>query len=439
MTPTDIPGLKLWLRSDIGAYQDDAATVPATANNDPVAVWQDYSGNNNHAIQTTAGNRPLLKTSFDSRRGIAVRGISSDFLALTSPISWTQGVIYAFLGPSPGVTILAGDANSLAWRFNAKSEVVKTSAASILAGSLTPSSLLPAVYRMKYVSGVTSLRTWELTDATVSGSVTFGDALRYIGCALGNAQFSTKDIYHLLVFDQDVSAVHENLIIQYMADWNLHPHLIVCDGNSMTAVGEGGTAADSWPTKMATLFGNSNWQVINEGVSGQTTTDMTADAATQIDIRCNSRRPHNVVAFWEIGNALKGGASAAQALADAQTYCAARKAAGFSVAVLTVPPRTNWSPSSQGEIDDCNASLRASFPVPTNHPGIFLPRLATFGNVLIDVAARSELSNPANGSYFADGTHLTSAGYDLIATDVKAGIEIMFANQLRPCVGRAAA
>lgn len=61
-TPSDINGLVLWFDAAQDAYTDDAATV-AAGNNDTVAVWQDQSGQGNHATNTTAAQRPTYKTN----------------------------------------------------------------------------------------------------------------------------------------------------------------------------------------------------------------------------------------------------------------------------------------------------------------------------------------------------------------------------------------
>jgi hypothetical protein len=44
-------------------FQDAAMTTPVTANNDPVGAILDKSGNSRHLTQSTAGSRPLYKTS----------------------------------------------------------------------------------------------------------------------------------------------------------------------------------------------------------------------------------------------------------------------------------------------------------------------------------------------------------------------------------------
>jgi hypothetical protein len=51
------------LRSDAGLYQDAAGTTPAVANNDPVGLWQDQSGNARHVSQSTDGLRAKITTN----------------------------------------------------------------------------------------------------------------------------------------------------------------------------------------------------------------------------------------------------------------------------------------------------------------------------------------------------------------------------------------
>jgi hypothetical protein len=70
-TPRSISGLALWLDAADSQtlYQDAAATIPATATNDPVGAWLDKSGNGRHATQATAASRPTVG-SIASGRGL---------------------------------------------------------------------------------------------------------------------------------------------------------------------------------------------------------------------------------------------------------------------------------------------------------------------------------------------------------------------------------
>jgi hypothetical protein len=64
-SPESIAGLDVWYDpSDLSTlFQDAAMTTPVTANDDPVGAILDKSGNDRHATQSTANNRPLYKTS----------------------------------------------------------------------------------------------------------------------------------------------------------------------------------------------------------------------------------------------------------------------------------------------------------------------------------------------------------------------------------------
>lgn len=57
-----------YLPSEEGTlWQDTAGTVPATADGDPIARVDDISGNNNHALQSSASLRPTLRVSGDEK------------------------------------------------------------------------------------------------------------------------------------------------------------------------------------------------------------------------------------------------------------------------------------------------------------------------------------------------------------------------------------
>ena len=83
-SPTDVPGLAVWLKSESGLFQDSAGTTPATANDDPVGLWQDQSGAGNHVTQATAGARPLLKTAVQNGRNTVRFDGTNDSLAFSA-------------------------------------------------------------------------------------------------------------------------------------------------------------------------------------------------------------------------------------------------------------------------------------------------------------------------------------------------------------------
>jgi hypothetical protein len=79
--PTSISGLKLWLKADAGLYQDSGGTTPATADDDRIGLWQDQSGQGNHASQATSGKRPTLKLAIQNGRPVVRFDGADDGLA----------------------------------------------------------------------------------------------------------------------------------------------------------------------------------------------------------------------------------------------------------------------------------------------------------------------------------------------------------------------
>jgi hypothetical protein len=93
---------RLWLKADAGVFTDDAATTPATADGNVIAVWQDQSGNGYHTAQTDNTKRPLLKLAangINSRPTILFDG-TNDILT-NATANWlssdSQGAVFAVL------------------------------------------------------------------------------------------------------------------------------------------------------------------------------------------------------------------------------------------------------------------------------------------------------------------------------------------------------
>ena len=145
----------------------------------------------------------------------------------------------------------------------------------------------------------------------------------------------------------------------------------------------------------------------NFAVPGQTTEHMIADAATEIDPLVAT--PHNtaVLVAWEWCN---DSPNEVQARIDRMVeYCQARRAAGWKVVVLT-----NSSRSAEDLIrrDDVTAYIRANWP--------------SFADALADVAADPHIGAAGtytDPTYFVDGVHMTTAGYDIVADIVRTQIE----------------
>ncbi|MBM3146794.1 MAG: hypothetical protein FJ000_02750 [Actinobacteria bacterium] len=183
---------------------------------------------------------------------------------------------------------------------------------------------------------------------------------------------------------------------------------VVFDGDSLTA-GFMLPEAESYPAQlMATLPPSVTW--VNVAVSGQTWSQLLADAGTDVDGRYDDRRAANVVVVWAAANDLATGFPAQEILDHARRYCEERRQRGFRVIVLTMYP---LQPKDvDAEYDqlrrEYNELLRAGWP--------------GFADGLVDVAADERLgddSGPQRSAYFLDLVHLTTAGYGVIADRVR--------------------
>ena len=104
--PIDISGLQLWLDAADSStlYNATAGGSLVTTDGSAVARWNDKSGNNRHATQSTANARPLLKTSIKNGRNVVRFDGSNDFMRLSSVVESnpSQLTIIAAIKPSSG-------------------------------------------------------------------------------------------------------------------------------------------------------------------------------------------------------------------------------------------------------------------------------------------------------------------------------------------------
>lgn len=187
---------------------------------------------------------------------------------------------------------------------------------------------------------------------------------------------------------------------------------VVFDGNSLT-VGTGVSAGETYPEQFAQFFlGKST--VTNLGVSSQTTQDMLADVASQVQPLYNGAKFDNVAVVWEGTNDLYFGATAAQAYANLVSYCQAVRSYGFKAIILTITPRSNGSTPASFESDrqTVNASIRTNWE--------------SFADGIVDVGADVAIGPDdaeLNTTYYGDLVHMTVHGYARVGLLVAREIE----------------
>jgi len=102
--PALLGGLVAWFAADaVGhVWQDQARTVPAVADGDPVGVWDDLSSLGSNAVQATAGFRPLLRTNLLNGRPVLRFDGLDDYLRTAA---WAAALVQPYT-----VVLVARDA-----------------------------------------------------------------------------------------------------------------------------------------------------------------------------------------------------------------------------------------------------------------------------------------------------------------------------------------
>ncbi len=208
---------------------------------------------------------------------------------------------------------------------------------------------------------------------------------------------------------------------------------IVCDGNSLTHSYNTGTP---YPQQLAALAPlSAAVTVVNRGISGQSTSQMTSDA-TDVEGHYDAAKT-NLLVVLEGTNSLQSN-SAAVAAEHMRLYIAARLAAQPTrmILLITCPPRQLVSSTEAADItfnttkiDAYNEILRANWR-------------AWGVKVLVDIRVPGSPFNlpgytraDFNASQATDGiwaaaevnayTHLSTAGYAALAAMVAAGLRRM--------------
>lgn len=227
------------------------------------------------------------------------------------------------------------------------------------------------------------------------------------------------DYYEVILYNQPHTDSQrqaiENYLIAYYNTQTTGPQVIAI-GNSITEE-YNSTDGQTYPAQLLGML--PGWDVVNLGIGGQTTLQIAA-RSTETDLLFDSTRSKNVLVFLEGTNHLGSGASSQEAYNAIRDYCLARKAAGFKVVVVTIPPRSDLAVGGQGGAGQLlfeekrtwvNTQIRLNW--------------ATFADALADLALDPDMGpNGAsqNTAYYSDGVHPINLGMTRIATLVKGAI-----------------
>lgn len=172
------------------------------------------------------------------------------------------------------------------------------------------------------------------------------------------------------------------------------PGVFVFAGDSLS-----GDAAWKYPAQLMALLPE-GWRAESVAVSGQSSAAMLDGVGDTVALY-DPQAASNVASVWVGTN--DGPSLGLATYERVVAYCRALRAAGFRVVVLTVLPRTDAYGVMWGQ---AWRDGRATFN------GLLRSRWRTFATYFADVAADERL---ADAAMYADGVHLTPAGYGVVA------------------------
>lgn len=390
-----------------------------------VSSWADNQGS--HTVsQATSTKQPFYLNrcaNFGGRPAVYFPGLltSSTFTDLAQ----TYTVLYAgmILNPTTGNSPIASDAKTtsrvLIYQDGTNSRKTTGFAGANIAGSTYYYD--PKVYRFKAAGASSALAVGSSTVASGNagtnsiGQISLGNRADWSGAGDGTTGVVTLGNYGPCflfgIVASDVTGASG--WSQFLTDLQNYlsigstRNLVICDGDSRT-LGLGASLARSvpYPAQLDNTLSNLA-TVINLGVGSQTVAAMNTDAATQVDTLYSASNTKNVVVCaGGINDCLTE--TAATIETRLTSYVSGRQAAGFDVAICTLPPAASITGSDETVRTDVNAWITAG---------------SSGADVVVDLAADSRLSNTGDTTYFAsDAIHFTTTGYGVWASLVKAGL-----------------
>lgn len=219
-------------------------------------------------------------------------------------------------------------------------------------------------------------------------------------------------ISEFLQINRAVSLSEQRLITQYMASrtGDTKP-LVVLGGNSLTTGSDIppliSVTGTNYPSRLFVSKGG-DYHIRTDAYPGRRLQQMILESPAFSDLMMLGVGPKKYV-VWEITNTLAQGATVLETLEYLEEFCKARRAAGFQVLVGTCLDRGDSGAGFNALRLAANAAVRTGF--------------ANYADGVIDFAAIPQLQDFNNATYFqADKTHLTPAGYQLIADLVAASL-----------------
>jgi lysophospholipase L1-like esterase len=188
---------------------------------------------------------------------------------------------------------------------------------------------------------------------------------------------------------------------------------LVTEGDSLTA-GLAVANFANYPNQALSLVGVTKWTLWNVGVGGSNI-GLVSSRAAAVDALHRARYADNCLVLWIGSNDVAASGVSLSALQSSiQSYCTARRSAGWKVLIATILPRDpvfNSNGSFETDRGSMNTWIRNS--------------TGSFRDGLVDIAGDNRIGDATDYSdttYFADGLHMTATGYGIVAAALQSAL-----------------
>ena len=394
------------------------AGVGVTLTGGEVSTWSDQSGNGHDCTQATAADRPTPVVDRFGRQAIAFGNSNTEGNHhLVIPAGMTTDLadvsifaVCSFYGRTTlPQSVISLDTSKGALGYWTDVSVTRdngfvftsNNAASGIKSTLKATNGIAAI---GYSSDATSIRFYDSDRSSSATAMTGSTAGGLIGAwNLGGTNTFDGSVCEVVVFNRALTHLESLEVIDYLkGKWGIDTaeNNLVFEGDSIT---EGFASTH-----------NRNYQyhlkikgcrVKNVGEYGDAWSQLLADGASLDSQQQYPDIKNVIIAFCGSNDIVALSRTAAQAAADAETWCKARKDAGWDhVGLITMLPR--GSSAINTERLAYNALLRDGTTVPS-------------ADFVIDVEELPEMGTYPNNTnlafYDADQLHPNSNGYERLA------------------------
>lgn len=234
-SPTLISGLQLWLdAADAETLYDSTTGGSVVAADGAVARWQDKSGNNRHATQSTSGSRPIRKTAiqagkdtlrFSGAQSLSVDSVASFFggsdsavftlIAVASQTDNTGNTVFSACESSS-----TSSTQTSLWLRDSAITLLNTSGAGRIISGTTPTSGTSLV---SVISKSESLELFTNRSAADTNTDAFGRSVTRTIASVGvlprgsGQDFLDGDVCELIIYNTALSSTDRGRVESYLA------------------------------------------------------------------------------------------------------------------------------------------------------------------------------------------------------------------------------